>query len=107
MPTLGEIVPQFIDLYARPRNKDWKGTQSILRKLDARRKWAATGKPLWEFDRRFIRENSDAKLAETVGLMVSRLLGSMSRNRATSSIVAAFSLLAAERVIGFGLDFVP
>lgn len=35
LPTLEEVRRQFIDLYARPRNRDWKGTQSILRKFDA------------------------------------------------------------------------
>ena len=32
-PTVGEVIPQFIDLYARQRNKDWKGTQSLLSKF--------------------------------------------------------------------------
>ena len=32
-PTLGEIVPQFIELYAKPRTKDWKGTERILLKF--------------------------------------------------------------------------
>lgn len=38
-PTLGEIIPQFIDLYAKPRNRHWRGSQSLLKKfasLDAR-----------------------------------------------------------------------
>ncbi len=33
-PTLGEAIPQFIELYAKPRNKDWKRTQSVLHKFD-------------------------------------------------------------------------
>jgi len=32
-PTLGEIVPQFIERYAKPNTKDWKGTQSVLQKF--------------------------------------------------------------------------
>ncbi|MFK5981159.1 MAG: hypothetical protein QM488_20005 [Rhizobiaceae bacterium] len=32
--TLGEIVPQFIKLYAKPNSKDGKGTQSVLRKFE-------------------------------------------------------------------------
>lgn len=35
VPTLGEVIPQFIMLYAKPRNRDWKGAQSILRKFAA------------------------------------------------------------------------
>lgn len=30
VPTLGEVIPQFIELHAKPRNRDWKGTKSIL-----------------------------------------------------------------------------
>jgi len=32
--TLGDIIPQFIELYAKPNTKDWKGTQSVLRKFE-------------------------------------------------------------------------
>ncbi len=31
--TLGEMVPQFIELYAMKRNKDWKETESVLKKF--------------------------------------------------------------------------
>jgi integrase len=31
--TLGELVPLFIQLYARPKNRDWKETEHILRKF--------------------------------------------------------------------------
>lgn len=33
--TLGEIIPQFIELYARPRNRDWKGSERILTKFSS------------------------------------------------------------------------
>ncbi|WP_321447325.1 tyrosine-type recombinase/integrase [uncultured Cohaesibacter sp.] len=33
-PTLGDKIPEFIRLYAKPNTKDWKGTQSILSKFD-------------------------------------------------------------------------
>ena len=33
-PTLGDEIPEFIRLYAKPNTKDWKGTQSILTKFD-------------------------------------------------------------------------
>lgn len=33
-PTLGEVIPEFIRLYAQPNTKDWKGTQSILTKFN-------------------------------------------------------------------------
>lgn len=35
VPTLGEVIPQFIELHAKPRNRDWKGTESILTKFGA------------------------------------------------------------------------
>ncbi|MEA5470176.1 tyrosine-type recombinase/integrase [Spirulina sp. 06S082] len=31
--TLGDVVPQFIELYAKPRNKDWRGTERVLQKF--------------------------------------------------------------------------
>ncbi len=31
--TLGEVVPMFIDLYSRPRNRDWRGTERVLQKF--------------------------------------------------------------------------
>ena len=31
--TLGEVVPEFIKLYSKPRNKDWKGTERVLQKF--------------------------------------------------------------------------
>jgi integrase len=34
-PTLGEIVPQFIELYAKQRNRDWKGSESVLLKFSS------------------------------------------------------------------------
>lgn len=34
-PTLGTVIPQFIDLYAKPRNRDWQGTKSVLAKFGA------------------------------------------------------------------------
>ncbi len=34
-PTLSEVIPQFIELHAKPRNRDWKGTESILTKFAA------------------------------------------------------------------------
>ncbi|WP_137390945.1 tyrosine-type recombinase/integrase [Rhodoligotrophos defluvii] len=33
--TLGELVPQFIEFYAKPRNKDWKGSERILLKFSS------------------------------------------------------------------------
>ena len=31
--TLGEVVPQFIKLYSKPRNRDWRGTERVLQKF--------------------------------------------------------------------------
>jgi integrase len=33
-PTLGEIVPQFIQLYARPKNRRWRATERTLHKFE-------------------------------------------------------------------------
>jgi integrase len=32
-PTFGEIIPQFIELYAKPRNRSWKSTERVLVKF--------------------------------------------------------------------------
>jgi len=32
--TLGEIIPKFIELHAKPNTKDWKRTESVLHKFD-------------------------------------------------------------------------
>ncbi|WP_246139545.1 tyrosine-type recombinase/integrase [Phaeobacter marinintestinus] len=32
--TLGETIPKFIELHAKPNTKDWKRTESVLRKFD-------------------------------------------------------------------------
>jgi hypothetical protein len=31
--TFGEVVPQFIELYAKPRNRSWKSTERVLTKF--------------------------------------------------------------------------
>lgn len=33
--TLGDVIPQFIELYARPRNRSWKSTERVLDKFTA------------------------------------------------------------------------
>jgi len=33
VPTLGDIIPQFIDKHAKRHTKDWKGTQSVLMRM--------------------------------------------------------------------------
>lgn len=33
-PTLGEVIPKFIELHAKPNTKDWKRTESVLHKFD-------------------------------------------------------------------------
>jgi integrase len=35
MPTLAETVPQFIELYAKQRTKDWHGTERVLLKFSS------------------------------------------------------------------------
>jgi hypothetical protein len=35
IPTFGEVVPQFIELYAKPRNRSWKSTERVLTKFAA------------------------------------------------------------------------
>lgn len=46
VPTFGEVVRDFIDKYAKPRNRDWKGTERILKKFAA-----LNDKPITEIKR--------------------------------------------------------
>jgi hypothetical protein len=32
--TLGDTVPEFIERHARPKNRDWRATQTMLRRLE-------------------------------------------------------------------------
>lgn len=33
--TLAEVIPQFIDLYAKPRTRDWRGSEIVLQKFSS------------------------------------------------------------------------
>jgi integrase len=33
LPTFGEVIPQFIELYAKPRNRSWKSSERVLTKF--------------------------------------------------------------------------
>jgi integrase len=33
LPTFGEVIPQFIELYAKPRNRSWKSSSRVLTKF--------------------------------------------------------------------------
>ncbi len=32
--TLGETIPKFIEIYAKPRNRDWRGSERVLTKFE-------------------------------------------------------------------------
>src|SRR5258705_7790951 len=34
VPVLSEVIPQFISVYAKPRNRGWRGTERLLAKFD-------------------------------------------------------------------------
>jgi integrase len=33
--TIGDVIPQFINLYAKPRNRSWKSTRQVLKKFES------------------------------------------------------------------------
>ena len=76
-PTLGEVIPDFIDLYARPRNRDWKETQSVLQKF----------KPL------FSRPMDEIKRADIVRVLDTIVAGGtpVRANRALAAVKKLFS----------------
>jgi integrase len=58
-PTLGEIIPQFIDRHAKRHTKDWKGTQSVLLRMKT-----LHGKPINEIKRSDVVRELEAMIAD-------------------------------------------
>lgn len=59
MPTLGEIIPQFIDRHAKRHTKDWKGTQSVLMRMKK-----LHGKPIDQIKRADVVRELEAMIAD-------------------------------------------
>lgn len=58
-PTLGDIIPQFIDRHAKRHTKDWKGTQSVLTRMKK-----LHGKPIDQIKRADVVRELEAMIAD-------------------------------------------
>ena len=58
-PTLGDIIPQFIDRHAKRHTKDWKGTQSVLLRMKK-----LHGKPIDQIKRADVVRELEAMIAD-------------------------------------------
>jgi len=73
-PTLAIVVEDFIRLYAKPRNRDWKRTSALLRKFEP-----LYSKPIDEIKRPMIVAILDELIAGGMGTGVNRALSSISK----------------------------
>lgn len=73
-PTLGEAIPQFIELYAKPNTKDWKRTQSVLRKFDS-----LNDRPLDQIKRQEVSKVLDGIIANGTPYRANRALSAIKK----------------------------
>ncbi|MCZ4273379.1 tyrosine-type recombinase/integrase [Maritalea porphyrae] len=74
VPTLQEVIEQFIELYAKPRNKDWKGTQSVLRKFST-----LNSRPIDQINRRDVHQVLDRIVASGTPTRANRALAAVKK----------------------------
>jgi len=74
VPTLAEIIPQFIEIYAKPRTRDWKGTLSVLQKFKPLFSW-----PIDEIKRPDVVRILDKIIADGTALRANRALAALNK----------------------------
>lgn len=74
VPMLGEIIPQFIEIYAKPRTRDWKGTLSVLQKFKPLFSW-----PIDEIKRPDVVRILDKIIADGTALRANRALAALKK----------------------------
>lgn len=72
--TLGEVIPQFIELYAKPRNRSWKSTERVLSKFAA-----LHDKPLDEIKRGDVVKVLDDMMSAGMGTGTNRALAAIKK----------------------------
>lgn len=72
--TLGDVIPQFIELYAKPRNRSWKPTERVLAKFAA-----LHDKPIDEIKRGDVVKVLDDMLAAGMGTGTNRALAAIKK----------------------------
>ena len=73
-PTLGQVIPQFIELHAKPNTKDWKRTQSVLRKFDCLK-----DRPLDQIKRQDVTKVLDGIIANGTPTRANRALSAIKK----------------------------
>jgi integrase len=73
-PTLGEAIPEFIELYAKPRNKDWKRTESVLHKFDGLK-----NRPIDQIKRQDVSKVLDGIIANGTPMRANRALSAIKK----------------------------
>lgn len=74
LPTLGDVIPQFIELYAKPRNRDWKNTERVLPKFSS-----LNAKPIDEIKRADVVCALDTIIAGGAPIRANRALAAIKR----------------------------
>lgn len=74
VPTLAEAIPEFIEIYAKPRTRDWKGTLSVLQKFKPLFAW-----PLDEIKRPDVVRVLDQIVADGTALRANRALAALKK----------------------------
>lgn len=74
VPTFGEVVRDFIDKYAKPRNRDWKGTERILKKFAH-----LNNKPITEIKRADVVKTLDHIVAGGAPVRANRALAAIKK----------------------------
>ncbi|WVX49932.1 Prophage integrase IntS [Roseobacter fucihabitans] len=74
VPTLGEVIPKFIEIHAKPNTKDWKRTQSVLRKFDG-----LNDRPLDQIKRQDVTKVLDGIIANGTPTRANRALSAIKK----------------------------
>ncbi|MBW3096239.1 tyrosine-type recombinase/integrase [Pseudohoeflea coraliihabitans] len=74
MMTLGEVVPQFIELYAKQRTKDWKGSERMLLKFSS-----LFSRPIDEIKRADVVRVLDTIIADGAATRANRALAAIKK----------------------------
>ena len=72
--TLGDTVPEFIEKHARPKNRDWRATQAMLRRFEP-----LFANPLSEIKRANVVRVLDSIIAEGKPYRANRVLAAIKK----------------------------
>ena len=72
--SLGDVIPQFIELYAKPRNRSWKATERVLAKFAA-----LHARPIGEIKRAEVVHVLDKLVATGMGAGANRALAAIKK----------------------------